>query len=105
MVVEGDAAPDAPLVGGYVGRAGRLNSAQLDDSEIETLRKLDLRPTFVGIELDIIKQAIMGTARRKLPAVEDDGSLSLREGEDGAGSWVLPLDSELRRVLPLDRSS
>ena len=105
MVVEGDVAPDAPLVGGYVGRAGRLNAAQLDDSELETLRKLDLRPTFVGIELHAIKQAIIGTARRELPAVEDDGSLSLREGEDGAGSWVLPLDGGLRRVRPLDRGS
>jgi len=105
MVVEGDAAPDAPLVGGYVGRVGRLSAAQLDDSELETLRKLDLRPAFVGIELDAIEKAIRGTIRSKLPDFEDDGSLSLREGEDGAGSWVLPLDSQLRRVLPLDRGS
>lgn len=105
VMVEGDNAPDVPLVGGYVGRTGHLNSAELEDSELEILRKLDLRPTFVGVELDAIKQAIEGTTRRKLPAVEADGSLSLRDGEDGAGSWVLSLDSELRRVLPLNRGS
>jgi hypothetical protein len=105
MVVEGDAAPDVALVGGYVGRAGRLNAAQLDDSELETLRELGLRPRFVGIELDAIKQAIEGTARREISAVKADGALSLREGEDGAGSWVVALDSKLHRVLPLDRGS
>lgn len=102
MVVEGDIAPDTPLVGGYVGRAGRLSATQLDASELATLNKLGLRPTFVGIERDAIKQAIEGTVRRAPPALDDDGTLSLREGEDGAGSWVLPLDDDARRVLPLD---
>lgn len=102
MVVEGDIAPDTPLVGGYVGRAGRLSATQLDASELATLNKLGLRPTFVGIERDAIKQAIEGTVRRAPPDLNKDGTLSLRDGEDGAGSWVLPLDGDARRVLPLD---
>jgi hypothetical protein len=100
MMVEGDAAPEHAVIGGYVGRAGFLSSRPIDESEIGVLRKLSLRPTFVGVELEAVKRAIEGVAPRE---VTDRGKEPLKDGEDGAGSWVIRLEADQRRVIPLDR--
>lgn len=100
MMVDGDAAPEQPVIGGYVGRAGLLSSGPIDESEIAVLRKLSLRPTFVGVELDAIKRAIEGITPR---GATDGKTETLRDGEDGAGSWVIRLDADERRVAPLAR--
>lgn len=100
MRVQGDIEPETALVGGYVSRSGRLESAYIEPAELGTLRKHGLRPSFVGVETSAILQAISGKSP-PAPNFDMKRQSDRREGEDGAGSWVIRLSSEQRQVNPL----
>lgn len=52
---------DADMIGGVVTRAGPL-AEKLTDDERQTLIKLDLRPTFVGVPRRVVEAALKGDA-------------------------------------------
>lgn len=101
-LVERDApAPEEPLIGGFVTRAGPLGSAILTANQQSTLRDIGLRPSFVGVELSTIKHAIEG-----IPSTRTEDRIaaaSLNAGEDGAGAWVIRLDEDATTLSPLAR--
>ena len=111
MRVERDgAAPEDLLIGGFVTPAGPLGRAALNSEDRATLRRLELRPAFVGLELAVLKRAIEGVP--EVLSTEDrtggeasDGPVKHRSGEDGAGSWVVRLDDEGTLINPLSRAT
>lgn len=100
---EGDGAlPEQLLIGGYVTRAGPMADA-IADIDVALLQRLDLRPTFVGLELAELKRAIEGIPPPAIGVdVSPNQALPLREGEAGAGSWVIRLEGK-KRIVPQDR--
>jgi hypothetical protein len=99
-------APDDEVIGGFVTKGGPLGETSLSQADQEALARLSLKPTFVGIERTSIADAIDG--RLPKPKVADGPSeasvaLSLRAGEDGAGSWVVRLGSDEAQVSPARR--
>jgi len=97
-----DAAPDDLLIGGLVTRAGPLGSAGLDSDAGALLRRVGLRPAFVGIERTVLKRAVEGTAH--LGTFIQEGAKSVserRQGEDGAGSWVIRLEEDDAQIAPI----
>ncbi len=106
----GEAMPEDLLLGGYVTPAGPLGRAALSSEDRATLRRLGIRPAFVGLEVGVLKRAIEGipeapplSARTKADAGLD--AVERRSGEDGAGSWVVRLDDESTIVSPLSRAT
>lgn len=102
MHVDGEAKPDQQIVGGYVTRSGPLSSPYIEQADVEVLRKHDLRPAFVGVDVHAIIKAIEGKTPRNVAKVAHDGLPVLQPGEDGAGSWVVRLDSADTRISPQD---
>lgn len=92
--------PEDALIGSFVTHAGPLASASLTLEQQNTLREIGLRPMFVGIEVGVIKRAIDGHPFRPkdhaVPALR-------RDGEDGAGTWVIRLEDETTTLTPLSR--
>lgn len=104
-VQRSDRAPEDELIGGFVTKGGPLREAMLSPDEQALLSRLELRPTFVGIERREIKQWIEGI----LPETKIETKIEVEPfdargvGEDGAGSWVVRLDEDDAQVLPLQR--
>ena len=111
MRVEGDeAAPEDLLIGGFVTPAGPLGPAALNSEDRATLRRLGIRPAFVGLELAVLKRAIEGVP--ETPPNQDGAGVEAsvgpgerRSGEDGAGTWVVRLDDERTILDPLSRAT
>ena len=81
-----------PLIGGVVTRAGPIRSYDFSEADRTVLARLDLRPTFIGIERDVIEGAIEGDveAIRNRPREYSDGEQFAR-GDKG-GNWIVDLD-------------
>jgi hypothetical protein len=104
-------APEDTLIGGFVTRAGPAQrDIQISVAESETLSKVGLRPSFVGIETERLAAAIDGdmealkklrserSSRRKLKFDEVDVNIAgAAEDEkepydDGGGVWSIRID-------------
>lgn len=84
-------AADETLLGGVVVRGSALAPGDLTPADRDTLERLDLRPTFVGIELNSVKLLIAGelaSMRDPIPTPRE------RVGDDGAGGRVIKLDRD-----------
>ncbi len=92
------------LAGGYVTQAGPLRvDEEVSPSDAEMLKRVGLRPTFIGIEWETLLAVIDGDATRitelrskrprrgtsKSSETEDD-----QPTEDGAGTWSVRLDRD-----------
>lgn len=91
--------PRDELVGGFVTKGGVVAAADLSGIDQETLARLKMRPSFVGIERRMLKLAIEGAVEEiekerlvSLMSVPDDAPPGPRD--DGAGSWVIRLDED-----------
>lgn len=102
VLVERDApAPEDTLIGGFVTRAGPLGAKLLTSDQQATLRDIGLRPSFVGVEWSAINRAIEGIPSSRMdekPAIGER-----RDGEDGAGAWIIRLDEKATTLSPLAR--
>jgi len=101
--VDGDAdTPQDKLVGGFVSRAGPLAGTIVGVEDQGALRRLGLRPTFVGLEVTSIREAIEGIPRQKEKIPIGQTVIAPRRlGSDGGGGWVVRLDQDESRVAPL----
>lgn len=84
------------LVGGIVTRAGPVNDTDVTPAEQEALARLNLRPIFVGIDYELIRDAIEAepqVIRARISGLvhKDDFARS-----DRAGGWIVPLGEERR---------
>lgn len=86
--------PDGELVGGYVSRAGPMGRTSLQADELALLKELDLRPTFVGVEIGALKNAIMGIPLEYSPLEKVAIGIEGSRGRDGAGGWVIRPDDD-----------
>jgi hypothetical protein len=92
--------PQGELIGGFVTRAGPVAKAEdLTPADQETLSRLNLRPTFVGIERRALEAAIKGdTEALELNHYEERLARPIdREVgpfNDNAGGWVLYLEED-----------
>lgn len=97
-VREVDGSAIGALVGGIVTRAGPLTDSAVAASDQDVLARLNLRPVFVGVEIDLIRSAIEGevdTIRKRMIDISraDDVARS-----DRSGGWIVPLGSGHRTV-------
>lgn len=76
------------LLGAVVVRGSKLAPTDLSPADRDTLERLDLKPTFVGIDLVEVKRLIDGEV--EAPAADLDDSRR-RVGDDGAGGRVVRL--------------
>lgn len=102
LIVERDApAPEDPLIGGFITRAGPIGATELTEEKRATLHDIGLRPAFVGVELSTIKRAIEG-----VPSARAEGHVTPavpQDGKDGAGAWIIRLDKQSTKLLPRSR--
>jgi hypothetical protein len=100
-------APDDEVIGGFVTKGGPLGETALSPADQEALARLALKPTFVGIERDSIIDTIDGRLPKPLKATDSPSdkivAIPRRAGEDGAGSWVVRLESDEAQVSPTQR--
>lgn len=100
-------APDDEVIGGFVTKGGPLRETTLSPADQETLARLALKPTFVGIERAAISDAIAGRLPKPQKAADGPSdtpvAIARRAGEDGAGSWVVRLESDEAKVSPVQR--
>lgn len=94
--------PDDALIGGFVSRGGPLITERLDFADQEVLRRHALMPTFVGIERRQIKLAIEGVSDSGETQDLAKAPPGTRDGDDGAGSWVIRIDEESTRIVPVE---
>jgi hypothetical protein len=96
--------PSDDLVGGFITRNGLLSGIELSIPDQQTLARLQMGPTFVGIERHTIKFAIDGMAE-DLMKEQAAAALSWSHGgrsgpsNDGAGGWVIRLEQDRSRVI------
>jgi hypothetical protein len=79
------------LVGGVVTRAGPLPSGVLSQRDADVLARLALRPTFVGVERQMLEAALLeeeAEVRASLPMTR---AAVPRGRADKAGTWLIPL--------------
>lgn len=83
------------LVGGWLTRAGHIREARLSPNDVEVLRRLDLRPVFVGLEPQFLRSAIEGDLERVRSRVRE----RITSGPvrtNGSGIWMLrPPEAEV----------
>ena len=81
----------AGLIGTYVTRAGPLVGTDVSAVNWQAFARVDLRPVFVGVQLESVRRAIdterltISDGRSDRPAVPD----TVRT--DHAGGWIIPL--------------
>ncbi len=98
--VEGAAlGPQDMLIGGFVSRGGPL-AGTVSPSDQAVLRRHELTPVFVGVEHRQIKLAIEGIVDPNIVKVADAPASRLM-GDDGAGSWVLRIEDDATRIIPV----
>lgn len=88
---------DADLIGGVVTRAGPLATTSLSSADRRTLERLDLRPTYVGIERRVVKAALEDDPGPVRLATASRRPASDRGRADPAGTWIVRLDADTRR--------
>jgi hypothetical protein len=89
------------LLGGFVTPNGLSVGAQLSASDQDVLTRLDLNPTFVGLERRMVTAAIEGQIGElieeqtfaRIGARDDNGPAN-----DGTGTWVIRLDRDQVRL-------
>lgn len=80
----------AGLIGSLLTRSGPLPRAEVSTSDIQTLRKLDLRPTFVAIEREILEAIIRGDPNEiRNVAQRSRRSEDRAISTDPSGSWLV----------------
>lgn len=85
----------AELVGGIVTRSGPLtNGAVPSLSDQQTLRRLDLRPVFVGANHELLRAIIEGDPEKVRGAVFGDAGTNTPARRDKAGGWIIPLGGD-----------
>lgn len=84
--VEGTA--DEALLGGVVVRGSTLEPGDLSASDRDTLDRLGLNPTFIGIDRATVKRLIVGETSEPGPTPDD---VRRRVGDDGAGGRIVRL--------------
>lgn len=84
------------LVGGIVTRAGPITDGTVSAADQEALARLNLRPIFVGIERDLIREAIDGQAQVIRSRLAGPASSDELARTDRAGGWIIPLGTERR---------
>lgn len=101
-VQSSNGAAEDELIGGFVVRGASLSGSQLTESEQNMLKHLELAPTFVGLERQIVDLAIGGEGDEQSEQ-SSDFVRKRRAGEDGAGGWVIRLEQDEARVIPASR--
>lgn len=86
------------LVGGIITRAGPITDETVGVADQEALARLNLRPVFVGIERDLIREAINGEAQIIRGRLAETVSPDELARTDHAGGWIIPLGAERRIV-------
>lgn len=84
------------LVGGIVTRAGPITDGTVSAADQEALARLNLRPIFVGIERDLIREAIDDQAQVIRSRLAGPASSDELARTDRAGGWIIPLATERR---------
>ena len=88
-------APDAgTLIGGVVTRIGALEASELSRSDRETLKRLNLEPTFFGLERILIEAAVKGDPAEIRQRMQRPREASPTSRPDRAGGWIVPLDPD-----------
>ncbi|HEV2748859.1 MAG TPA: hypothetical protein VGW34_16375 [Allosphingosinicella sp.] len=97
--------PQDELLGGMVARGGPLpHATSLSAVEQETLVRLQLRPTFVGIERRALKAAIEGDVEElESEAVEETlaqpTDRSRGPKSDVGGTWIIRIEEDQARLI------
>lgn len=92
--------PADALIGGTVVRGGPLADAgRLSAVDRETLARLDLRPTFVGVERRALEAAIRGDHKalereRIEETLSDPGDRLVGPSTNGGGAWVIRIQED-----------
>ncbi len=77
------------LIGALVTRAGPVPQADLAPSTVQIIRDLDLRPTFVGIEREVVRAVVAGDPDRIRKVTQRPrGSQDPDVSTDAAGTWL-----------------
>jgi hypothetical protein len=96
--------PSDDLVGAFITRNGPPGDIKLSIQDQETLARLQMGPTFVGIERRSLKLAIEGRVE-ELIKEQAAAALSLTDvggpgpRNDGAGGWVIRLEEDQARLI------
>jgi hypothetical protein len=103
QVERSDAVPQDDVIGGFVTKGGVIGTGDVSPADQATLKRLNLRPAFVGIERRTIAAWIDGD-RSLIEKRERTIDTSPRSaGEDEAGSWVVRLEEDNARIVPVRR--
>jgi hypothetical protein len=94
--------PQDELIGGFVTGSRVLPTFELSRPDRDTLSRLKMRPTFVGVERRILKLAILGD----VPSIQSHRWTTSSEVEsspqgprtDGAGGWIVRLDEDPSQI-------
>jgi hypothetical protein len=96
-------APKDVLVGGVVIRDRLLIDTDLSIADQQTLARLQMRPTFVGIERSALRAAIEGSIEEsgdKTTALVSETDISeLSPRDEGVNDWVIRLDEDRARLI------
>lgn len=79
------------MLGSVIVRGGSRLDKDLSIDDRETLTRLDLAPTFVGIDIAAVKETIDGEAPSAIKISDADRA---RAGDGGAGGRIVRLDRE-----------
>jgi hypothetical protein len=95
--------PEGELVGGFVTRAGPIQSDNLSASDREVLVRLRMRPAFVGVERVALKAVIEGSTS-ELGIIQSRASSRTHDvlsmpRMDGSGTWVFRPDEDEADLL------
>jgi len=82
------------LVGGIVTRTGPVTNADATPADQEVLARLNLRPVFVGVELDVIRAAVEAEPQLVRSRLVDKKTPDAFARPDRAGGWIIPLGEE-----------
>jgi len=79
------------LVGGIVTRAGPVTDADVTPGDQESLARVNLRPVFVGVDLELIRAAIDAEPKAVLARLTQSVHPDDFARPDRAGGWIVPL--------------
>jgi hypothetical protein len=89
--------PQDELIGGFVTRGGPLAARRLSKSEQDALKRLELSPTFVGVERRTVELVIGDMSKSDVKESSTRAGDRL-PGEDGGGGWVIRLEEDEAEV-------
>ena len=101
--IVGPAADDRQLIGGFVAKGGPLSrNVLIDRGRQDQLIKLDLRPTFVGVEYAAMLAAIHGDLDKvkALAGSDTTDTVELADAaqRDRSATWVVRLEADGNRI-------